>query len=81
MVDDLIPAAPVNASNRVVDPISVDLVASVSPTKIEHLKSAQNIKIKGLFNTVPSSAGRLQMYIDYYLKIKLIADVKFNIAL
>lgn len=81
MVNDLIQAASVNAFNRVTTPTTTELIATVDATKINHLKSATNIRIKGLFNTIPASAGRLQMYSDYYLKIKLIADIKYHIVL
>ncbi len=81
MVNDLIPAAPVDATNRVVAPVSVDLIASVNASKLASLKSATSIRIKAMFNTQPAAAGRLQMYIDYYLKIKLIADIKYHIEL
>jgi hypothetical protein len=81
IVNDLIQAAPVNALNRVTAPVTTDLIASVSAAKIVNLKSAANIRIQARFNTVPVSAGRLQMYSDYYLKIKLIADIKYHIVL
>jgi hypothetical protein len=81
LVNDLIQAAPVNALNRVVQPVTTELIATVDADKITHLKSAAHIRIKGLFNTVPASAGRLQMYSDYYLKLKLIADIKYHIVL
>lgn len=81
LINDLIAAAPVNASNRVETALTTDLIATVDPIKISHLKSASNIRVKALFNTLPASAGRLQMYSDYYLKIKLIADIKYHIVL
>ncbi len=81
LVDDIIAAAPVNAGNRVVNPLTSQLIADVDPIKIQNLKSADKIKLKVFFNTLPSAAGRLQMYSDYYLKIKLIADIKYNIVL
>lgn len=81
MVDDLVPAAPVNASNRVENPVNADLIVSAAAGKIDNLKQAEKIQIKAVFNTQPTTAGRLQMYSDYYLKLKLIADIKFNIEL
>lgn len=81
LVSDIIPAAPVNAMNRVDSPVSADLVASVNSQKLNHLKTATSIKLKARVNSLPVSAGRLQMYIDYYLKIKLIADIKYHIEL
>ncbi len=81
LVNDLIPAAPVNIMNRVVTPISADLIATVNPTQIANLKNATSIRIRATFNTQPAAAGRLQMYSDYYLKLKLIADIKYHIVL
>lgn len=81
MVNDIITAAPVNGLNRVINPVTSELIASVNPTKITHLHDAKKIKLKAFFNTLPASAGRIQMYSDYYLKIKLIADIKYNIVL
>jgi len=81
MVNDIIAAAPVNAMDRVTTPVTSELIASVVPTKITHLHNAKKIKLKAFFNTLPSSSGRMQMYSDYYLKIKLIADIKYNIEL
>jgi hypothetical protein len=81
LINDLIAAAPLNAFNRVETALTTDLIATVDPIKISHLKSAANIRVKALFNTLPASAGRLQMYSDYYLKIKLIADIKYHIVL
>jgi hypothetical protein len=81
LVNDLIAAAPVNANDRVVNPVISELIATVSPANLQHLKLAKNIRLKAMFNTLPVSSGRMQMYSDYYLKIKLIADIKYNIAL
>lgn len=81
LVNDIIPAAPVNAMNRVETPVSEDLVVLVNSQKINNLKTASSIKLKATVNTIPVAAGRLQMYIDYYLKIKLIADIKYHIEL
>ncbi len=81
VVNDIIAAAPVNSLDRVTNPVTSELIASVDPAKIAHLHDAKKIKLKAFFNTLPSSSGRMQMYSDYYLKIKLIADIKYNIVL
>ena len=74
-------AAPVDASNRVTQAQTTDLVMEISAAKVQTLKSAGHLQLKVRFNTAPSSAGRLQFYSDYYMLVRLIADVKFNIAL
>lgn len=77
----LVAAAPVNANDRVTDALTTELIIQASSIKLQNLKMANKLKFKVLFNTVPSSSGRLQFYSDYYMAIKLIADVKFNIEL
>lgn len=77
----LVAAAPVDINNRVTQALTTDLSIPVTSNKIQLLKSASHIKLKALFNTQPSVAGRLQFYSDYYMIIRMIADVKFNIAL
>jgi hypothetical protein len=81
MVNDLIQAGIVNSMDRVVNPTTTELIATVDAGKISNLKNAAKIRLKGIFNTVPASSGRLQMYSDYYLKIKVIADIKYHIEL
>lgn len=81
LINDLIQPGIVNSSDRVISPTITELIATVDEAKIISLKNAANIRIKALFNTVPASSGRLQMYSDYYLKIKLIADIKYHIVL
>lgn len=81
VVNDLVQAGIVNSLDRVVSPTVTELIATIDASKISNLKNAANIRIKGIFNTVPASSGRLQMYSDYYLKIKLIADIKYHIVL
>jgi hypothetical protein len=73
--------APVDINNRVTQALTTDLNITVNQNKIQLLKTASKIKLKALFNTAPSTAGRLQFYSDYYMIIRMIADVKFNIAL
>ncbi len=73
--------APVNSSGRATQAVNTELSIEVNPEKLELLKSAGHIKFKVNFNTVPSSMGRLQFYSDYYMLLKLVADLKFNIAL
>lgn len=77
----IIAAAPVDANDRVIQSISTDLIMSASAANIQKLKSAVKIQIKANFNTIPVSSGRLQFYSDYYMLIRMIADVKFNIAI
>jgi hypothetical protein len=77
----LVAAAPVNANDRVVQPLTTELIVAVTAARIQQLKNASYIQLKANFNTVPSSSGRLQFYSDYYMIIKMIADIKFNIAL
>lgn len=77
----LVAAAPVDINNRVIQAQTTDLTIPVNSQKIQLLKTASQIELKALFNTQPSAAGRLQFYSDYYMIIRMIADVKFNIAL
>jgi hypothetical protein len=77
----LVAAAPVNSNNRVTQAVTTDLSIAVSSGRLDLLKSASKIKLKAVFNTEPSPSGRLQFYSDYYMLIRMIADVKFNIAL
>jgi hypothetical protein len=77
----LVAAAPLDGNNRVTQPQTTDLIIEVSADKIQWLKSSPYIKLKANFNTQPSVAGRLQFYSDYYMLIKVIADLKINIAL
>jgi len=81
LVNDIITAALLNSFNRVENPVNTDLHAPVDAAKIYNLKNASKIKIKAMLNTLPSSSGRLQMYSDYYLKIKLIGDIKYHVVL
>jgi len=73
--------APVDANDRVTQAVNTDLIIDVNPEKLALLKNAGYIKYKVSFNTAPSTSGRLQFYSDYYMLLKLIADVKFNISL
>lgn len=73
--------APVDINNRVIQPANTELIINVTEEKIALLKNAGYIKFRVNFNTAPTSSGRLQFYNDYYMLLKLIADVKFNIAL
>lgn len=77
----LVAAAPVDINNRVTQAQITDLIIEVTSDKIQLLQTATNIKLKANFNTMPTVAGRLQFYSDYYMLIKVIADVKYNIAL
>ena len=76
-----ITAAPVNGNNKVVQVQTTDLIIDVTASKLQTLRAARQIKLVAHFNTQPASAGRLQFYSDYYMLIRMIADVKFNIAL
>jgi len=77
----LVAAAPLDINNRVIQATTTDLSIPVTSNRIQLLKSASKIKLKAVFNTQPSVAGRLQFYSDYYMIIRMIADVKFNITL
>lgn len=77
----LVAAAPVNAFDRVTQPVTTDLTIQATAINIQNLKAANKIKLKANFNTAPASSGRLQFYSDYYMLIRMIADIKFNIAL
>jgi hypothetical protein len=77
----LVAAAPVDINDRVIQPLTTELSITVDANKIQLLKNASFIKFRAKFNSEPSSSGRIQFYSDYYMIIKMIADVKFNIAL
>lgn len=79
--NSLVAAAPVDANDRVVQAVTTNLIIQATSPKLLNLKQANKLKFKVLFNTQPSSSGRLQFYSDYYMLIRLIADVKFNIEL
>lgn len=76
----LISPAPVNAANRVTFPLISNLLAPFNEAKIKNITSARRIVIKARFNSVPN-LQLLQMYSDYYLKLKILADVKYRITL
>lgn len=76
-----IAAAPVDANGRVVQALTSDLIIQITATKIQQLKSATTLKLIATFNTQPSGSGRLQFYSDYYMLIRMIADVKYNVEL
>ncbi len=78
---NLVAAAPVDANDRVIQAVTTDLIIQATASKIQNLKLANKIGLKVKFNTIPAASGRLQFYSDYYMLIRLIADVKFNIAL
>lgn len=80
-INDIIQAGSVNSTGRVEMPTNSSLDVLLNPTKIKHLKEANSIKIVARFNTLPSSMGTLQMYIDYYLNLKIIGNVTYNIEL
>lgn len=77
----VIAAPPVNAMNRVEQALTTDLIIQITAAKIQQLKSASKLKLIATFNTQPSVAGRLQFYSDYYMLIRMIADVKYNVEL
>lgn len=72
--------APVNASNRVEQAVSSQLSFPFNEQKVLHITQAKRILVKAKFNTVPN-LQLLQMYSDYYLKLKVLADIKYRITL
>lgn len=80
LADNVIDAAPVNASGRVISPVSSTVNLVITPAKLDHLKTADRLLIKAFFVTLPS-AQLLQMYEDYYLHLKLIGDIRYNVVL
>lgn len=79
--NNVIAAPPVNAINRVEQALTTDLIIQITAAKIQQLKSATKLKLIATFNTQPSASGKLQFYSDYYMIIRMIADVKYNIEL
>ncbi len=77
----LVAAAPVDINDRGIQAITTDLIISATAANIQQLKNANQLILKANFNTSPASSGRMQFYSDYYMLIRMIADVKFNIAL
>lgn len=70
----------VNVSGRVTNPSTSNLVITATDSKLNHLKLADRLLIKAYFVTLPSTQ-LLQMYSDYYLKLKLIGDIRYNVEL
>lgn len=75
-----IAAAPVNMNGRVTAPAGSVVNIIATDEKLTHLKEADRLLIKAYFVTLPS-AQLMQMYSDYYLKLKLIGDIRYNIEL
>jgi hypothetical protein len=80
ITQNIVSPAPVNAQNRVVTSLFSTLNFPFELNKAYHIKNASHIIIKAKFNTSPSMQ-LLQMYSDYFLRIKLKADIKYRIQL
>lgn len=80
LADQEVAAAPVNSSGRVTAPVLSVVNLPIDDIKLAHLKEADRLIIKAFFVTLPA-AQLLQMYEDYYLKVKLIGDIRYNIEL
>ena len=77
--NDVLPA-PVNANYRVEQPIVSYLNIPFDQFKAQSIKSSKKILITAKFTSVPD-LQLLQMYSDYYLKLKLLADIKYRVVL
>lgn len=78
--DNVVLPAPVNANYRVEQPITSYLNIPFDHTKAQIIKSSEKLLIKAKFTSVPD-LQLLQMYSDYYLKLKLLADIKYRVVL
>lgn len=80
LANNVVAPAPVNANLRVEQPLTSTLTLPFDETKAQHIKLAEKILIKARFSSVPN-LQLLQMYSDYYLRLKLLAEVKYQVVL
>lgn len=78
--DNVVLPAPVNANYRVEQPIVSYLTFPFDQNKAQSIKSSKKLLIEAKFTSVPDYQ-LLQMYSDYYLRLKLIADVNYRVIL
>ena len=80
LANNVVAPAPVNANLRVEQPLTSTLTLPFDETKAQQIKLAKKILLKARFTSVPN-LQLLQMYSDYYLRLKLLADVKYRVVL
>lgn len=80
LADNFVAPAPVNANLRVEQPITSTLTLPFDENKVQNIKQAERMLLRARFTTVPN-LQLLQMYSDYYLRLKLLADVKYRVVL
>lgn len=78
--NNVVSPAPVNDSSRVEHPNTSTLNIPFDDVKALNIKHSSKILIKAQFTSVPH-LRLLQMYSDYYLRLKLLADVKYRVIL
>lgn len=78
--DNTVAPAPVNILFRVEQPYTSTLTIPFDEMKAQNIKHSQKLLIKAQFTTVPH-LQLLQMYSDYYLRLKLLADVTYRVVL
>jgi hypothetical protein len=78
--DNVVLPAPVNANYRVEQPLISYINIPFDEYKAQSIKTAKKLLIKAKFTSVPDFQ-LLQMYSDYYLKLKLLADIKYRVVL
>jgi hypothetical protein len=76
--DALIPAAPMGANNKVETTLSTVLITSAEAKRLDNLFRLRKMYFKVRFNTMPANQV-LDMYSDYFMKLKVTAKIKYRI--
>lgn len=76
--DALIPAAPMGANNKVETTVSTVLITSAEAKRLDNLFRLRKMYFKVRFNTMPANQV-LDMYSDYFMKLKVTAKIKYRI--
>lgn len=78
LIPSSIAQANTDASFRVISPVRTKIPIPVDASRKQHLLEAKKMAIRAKFTT-PSYPGLVQMYSDYHLDLKLIADGIYSI--
>lgn len=76
--NNIINAGFINTQNIVTTPFSTDLSIPVDKSKLEHLKKARKVQIKTRL-IMPPNPPDIKLYESYLLKVKIVADINYNI--
>ncbi|CAG0972433.1 MAG: hypothetical protein HND27_06610 [Bacteroidetes bacterium] len=79
-IDKVIPAAPVNNSFVVTEPVKEKIAIRLNKENTDLLYKAEKIRVKASFTTIPKSSF-IKIYNHYQLKLQMVADANMHVFL